>query len=177
MDASITLLHALRDVARDLPLARRLTHTLALSLLRHTLRHVDHYRNNPHALAKLRRFYVELGAADSIKVPASWDRAVVESTEIYEETDSLLGTINTLRRQLVDTWRRGGAIDGGETDRLVALSVLIEDLPGVAKASLLRRAVGLSTSVDLESVLPRIEWNRRLHRRWRTCWDARKPWG
>jgi hypothetical protein len=54
--------------------------------------------------------------------------------------------------------------------------VLIGDHPGTAKAMLLARASGLPVRMP-EDVLQRIDWNRRLRRRWQRCWHEGRVWG
>lgn len=140
-DAPVTLLHALRDVGREAPALRWLTRPWALAILRDMLRHVDRYRDNPHALAKLRRLFMELDAAAHLPDSAASSLPTVD-TGVFQETDSFLGTANFLRSELVGQWHNGDRIDRAMVERLLSLSLAIGDAPGVAKAGLLARAVG-----------------------------------
>ena len=176
-EVRIAALHWLRDVGRHSKLLSPLSTFLALCILKAVFRSRHLIENSPHALTKLARLHEELDASRSgIPYPADIQERFPGLRHVYQETDSIIGTVNYLRRDLTKAYEKCRNINVLDVDHLYFLSRLIDDRPGMLKAALLRRAALNENTPGINAVLDDTDWSARNRKRWIECWKLRASW-
>lgn len=170
-ESIITFLHWYRDIKKISVVGKLLPLCLGIRAFRRLMQAQEYLLKNPHAKAKVIRLYDEIpNIKGRMPLPLWIKPAEVEIISYFQETDSILGVVNFLRRRIVLNINTGKTPDKDELELLSLRSRIIGDRAGILKAAMLLKKIYRINDPFAKITLRQIEWAWWMKVAWLLKW-------